>query len=104
MDFKSLTNPVDEAYAMSNATIFITPMGGGSFDANIMQDNAVVIFTEPCSNQDGKSICSPIPNEVALWNPVTHIHKLYYRHTKANTIVNDGDKGTSVRNRAHRVN
>merc|ERR1712028_114576 len=61
-----------------------------------MQDNAVVIFTEPCSNQDGKSFCSPIPNEVALWNPVTHIHKLYYRHTKANTIVNDGDKGTAV--------
>ena len=51
VDFKSLANPVDEAYAMSNATIFITPMGGGSFDANLMQDNAVVIFTEPCSNQ-----------------------------------------------------
>jgi hypothetical protein len=77
VDFKSLTNPVDEAYAMSNATIFITPMGGGSFDANIMQDNAVVIFTAPCANGGGGKVnCFVIPREVSTWNHVTHIHKV----------------------------
>ena len=59
LDFETLS-PEEEVYAMSNATIFITPMGGGSFDANLMQDNAVVIFTEPCSNQVSavRQLCS----------------------------------------------
>ena len=93
VDFKSLTNPLDEAYAMSNATIFITPMGGGSFDANIMQDNAVVIFTAPCANGGGGKVnCDVIPREVSTWNHVTHIHKVRslglrggFKHTHTHT-------------------
>ena len=85
IDFASLT-AIEEIASMQATSVYITSMGGGSFNTAWLPDNACVIFAIPCMpifsplRNSSTALCQQIKNEMKVWKSAKYLSVLSYEH------------------------
>lgn len=80
------TTAVEELAIMQATSIYITSMGGGSFNTALLPERACAVFLIPCMPWKGASngvLCQQIKNEMKLWHSATYLSVLSYEHDHA---------------------
>lgn len=79
-----------ELQILSQASVYITPGGGGAFTAAYLPRNAVVIFAAACWPSAAEACAAPTPSGVCcfqverhIWSNWQYLHAAYYNYVGA---------------------